>query len=185
MTMPKMFSIAALCLAVAGGVPSVMGADDHGSHGDKKVQSSALSKKDLKFATMAYQGNLAEIQMGQLGVSKARNSEVQKLAGQIVADHEAANAKLSALLSKKGATLPTEQKEKHKDHYEDLAKLDGDKFDKAFVEMMVTDHKKDVDAYETAAKSADDSDLRNYAVSTLPTLQKHLTMAQTIHKSMK
>lgn len=185
MTMPKMLSVAALCLAVAGSVPAVMAADTGSHHADKKVQAASLSKKDLKFATLAYQGNLSEIQVGQLASTKARNSEVQKLAATIVADHESANAKLSTLLTNKGATLPTEQKEKHKDHYEELSKLDGSKFDKEYLSMMISDHKKDVSEYEDAAKNSDDADLRNYAVTTLPVIQKHLTMAQNLYKSVK
>ena len=55
-----------------------------------------------------------------------------------------------------------------------LAKLSGAEFDKAYIDMMVKDHKKDVAEFEKESKGAKDSDLKSWASTTLPTLQDHL-----------
>lgn len=49
---------------------------------------------------------------------------------------------------------------------------------------MVADHKHDIAQYQKAAKSKDSS-LAGYANESLPTLQKHLQMAQSITQGRK
>ena len=46
---------------------------------------------------------------------------------------------------------------------------------------MVEDHKKDVAEFQKAANTAKDSDVKNFATTTLPTLKEHLDMAKTDH----
>jgi len=50
---------------------------------------------------------------------------------------------------------------------------------------MVDDHKKDVKAFEDAAKNCKDSDLKAFANKTLPTLKMHLQVIEKIKKGMK
>ena len=50
---------------------------------------------------------------------------------------------------------------------------------------MVDDHKKDVKAFEDASKNLKDSDLKAFAVKTLPTLKMHLETIEKIKKEMK
>ena len=44
--------------------------------------------------------------------------------------------------------------------------------------MMVSDHKEDIKAFEKEAKNGSDADLKQFASTTLPTLNQHLSMAQ-------
>lgn len=46
---------------------------------------------------------------------------------------------------------------------------------------MVTDHKKDVAEFQKASKTVKDESVKNFASSTLPTLQDHLKQAQEVH----
>jgi len=48
---------------------------------------------------------------------------------------------------------------------------------------MLSDHKKDVSLFRSTAKAAKNSDVKQFASETLPTLKQHLQMAQTIAKS--
>jgi putative membrane protein len=54
-----------------------------------------------------------------------------------------------------------------------LNNLSGTSFDKAYVEMMVTDHQNAVALFKKAAHSTD-SAVKAYASKYLPTLRKHL-----------
>ena len=45
---------------------------------------------------------------------------------------------------------------------------------------MITDHKKDIEAFEKAANGAEDQDIKNFATKTLPTLRAHLSAAEQI-----
>jgi putative membrane protein len=46
--------------------------------------------------------------------------------------------------------------------------------------MMLDDHKNDVKEFEKAGNDLNDPDIKNFAMKTLPTLQKHLDSAKAI-----
>ena len=69
--------------------------------------------------------------------------------------------------------------------YDKLSKKTGAEFDREYMKEMVSDHKKDVKDFESAAKKADDPDIKSFASSTLPTLQQHLEMAQSTEAATK
>ncbi len=50
---------------------------------------------------------------------------------------------------------------------------------------MVSEHRDDVKAFERQAKEGKDPGLKQFAASTLPTLQEHLTQARQIHERLK
>ncbi|GGH06280.1 DUF4142 domain-containing protein [Pedobacter zeae] len=60
-----------------------------------------------------------------------------------------------------------------------LKKLRGSSFDKAYVEMMVSDHQKAVYLFEKASQSSD-ADIKAYAGKYLPILKKHLKQASAL-----
>jgi putative membrane protein len=66
-----------------------------------------------------------------------------------------------------------------------LAGLSGADFDRAYVNMMVKDHEKDVKEFEKASAKAKDPDVRAWATSTLPTLRDHLQQIRDIQSRMK
>ena len=63
-----------------------------------------------------------------------------------------------------------------------LSKLSGEAFDRAYIQHMVKDHQKDVAALPQAVHGAADPDVKQFASSTLPTLEKHLQRAQEIEQ---
>lgn len=134
------------------------------------------------FITKAVQGNLAEIQMGQLAQDKSQNGDVKAFGQQLVKDHGDANSKATAVAKDIGVTAPGEPNKKQKADYDKLSKLSGAAFDKQFASHMVADHKKDIAEYKADSKKKDPT--ASYASDTLPTLQKHLEMAQSLTKSV-
>jgi|GEM_PF-1937261 len=61
-----------------------------------------------------------------------------------------------------------------------LETLAGQEFDRAFAAKMVKGHEQAIRKFETAADNLTDADLKKYAEKTLPTLRKHLKMAQEL-----
>src|SRR5436305_1121932 len=61
---------------------------------NKETANSNTGNKDNSFANEAAQGGMAEVQIGQLAVSKTQNSEVKQFAQKMVADHTKANDEL-------------------------------------------------------------------------------------------
>jgi putative membrane protein len=68
---------------------------------------------------------------------------------------------------------------------EKLRGLSGEQFDKAFLKMAVKDHKKDVSEFQKEGDRAMDSDVKNFASTTLPTLQEHLREAEQLQGSTR
>lgn len=146
--------------------------------------TSALSPDDKEFVSKAGMGGLAEVQMGNLALSKASSADVKAFGQRMVTDHSKANEELSQLATAKGVALPTELAGDHKAALEHLSSLSGAEFDKAYMKHMVEDHEKDVSEFEKASTTAGDSDLKAWAGKTLPTLKEHLQLAQTVSKKV-
>ena len=66
-----------------------------------------------------------------------------------------------------------------------MEKLSGAEFDRAYMDEMVADHKKDVAEFRKQSMSGKDSDLKAFAGKTLPTLEDHLKMAQSTDATVK
>ncbi len=144
-----------------------------------------LSSSDYKFAVAATHANDAEVQLGQLAAQKATDPAVRQFAQRMVEDHSKASHQLAQILSQKGATVPTETSSSEQREMERLQKLNGADFDKAYVDHMIRDHKKDVKEFEKASNNAQDTDIKAFAANTLPVLQDHLKMAEDLKPTVK
>jgi putative membrane protein len=136
---------------------------------------------DSKFAMMAAMGGMAEVEMGRLAAQKGASDEVRQFGQRMVDDHSKANEQLMQVASSKGMTLPTALDPKHQAEMQKMSALSGDAFDRAYVKMMVKDHKKDVAEFQKEASGGADPDIKSFAATTLPTLQEHLQMIQRIN----
>ena len=149
------------------------------------AQSGALAKGDRTFIEKAAQGGIAEVELGNLAQQKAQNQQVKDFAARMVKDHSKANDELKSIASAKGVTVPAEMDKSAVKEKEKLEKLADAKFDREYMGHMVKDHKKDVKEFADVAKNAKDSDVKNFAATTLPTLQEHLTLAQAAERAAK
>jgi putative membrane protein len=136
-----------------------------------------VSPKDNTFLVNASTSNAVEVEDGKIG-QRAGSAEVKKLAGRMVADHSKANKELIDLAKRKGVALNTSGVTA------EIKMASGPEFDRQFLAMLETNHKKAITDFEREAKSGDDSDLRAYANRQLPSLREHLSMVQqVIHKT--
>jgi len=60
---------------------------------------------------------------------------------------------------------------------EAFSKLNGSKFDDAYMRFAVGSHQKETNLFTNETKEGTDQDLKTFASQTLPTLQHHLSMA--------
>ena len=132
------------------------------------------------FMEKAAQGGLAEVELGQLAQQNGSSQEVKDFGQRMVDDHTKANDQLKQLASQKGVGLPSGLDAKDQATKDKLSKLQGAAFDKAYMNDMVMDHKKDVAEFKHESTAAHDSDLKSWAGETLPTLQSHLQMAEKL-----
>jgi putative membrane protein len=148
------------------------------------ADNAAVNSSDKSFLTDAYQDGLAEINAAQLGQSKSANADIKAFSDHIAADHAKANADLKTLADSKKVGLPADASLVEQAKGKLLDARSGDGFDKAFVEAMVSDHKKAVAAFEKAANEAQDPDVKAFAAKVLPALKMHLSMAEDLQNKI-
>jgi putative membrane protein len=148
---------------------------------DQPGQERSQSRSDRQFIDKAANDGLAEVKLGQLASEKASNPEVKQYAQRLVQDHTKANNQLKQIAQAEGVRVEDDLESKHRKVHDRLSKLSGEAFDRAYMEYMVEDHQKAVKLFEKGSKEADNPQLKQFASSTLPTLQEHLREAQRLH----
>jgi len=83
-------------------------------------------------------------------------------------------------MDKVGVALPDQRMPEHQKVADRLSHLQGKEFDQAYAAAMVKDHQKMIAMFEQASQSATSNDVKELAQSLLPTLRKHLQMAQQL-----
>jgi putative membrane protein len=140
--------------------------------------SAQLSSADRAFVKEAVMGGLMEVELGRLAMEKASNAEVKQFAQRMVDDHGKANQQLSTVAQQKNVQVPSELTGKAKADHDRLSKLSGEQFDRAYMQLMVQDHRKDVAEFRKQSTKAKDADVKSFVSQTLPTLEDHLKVAQ-------
>jgi putative membrane protein len=150
-----------------------------GATGEQAAMGN-LNSQDQDFLMDAAIGGMMEVELGRRAVQQGASDAVKQFGQRMVDDHSKTNTELKSLASSKGVTLPTEIDEKHRREMAKIANLTGADFDRAYAKMMLSDHKKDVSAFEKQSMKGTDADIKAFATKALPTLQEHLQMAQAL-----
>jgi len=142
--------------------------------------TATTSTADKKFVRAAAQGGIAEVELGKLATEKGSSEDVKKFGQRMVDDHTKAGDQLKEIASSKGIPVPIKLSAKDQMTKDRLSKLSGDEFDKAYMNDMVKDHTQDVSDFKRESSSGTDSDVKNFAATTLPTIEDHLREAKKI-----
>ena len=120
-----------------------------------------------------------EIQSSKL--AEARSDDATKaFAKKMIADHTKTSSELKPLAQAANAVVPTDLDSAHKDMLAKLQGLKGGDFTKQYHDDQAKAHKQAVSLFERYAKGGDNAGLKTFANATLPTLQEHLKMADTM-----
>jgi putative membrane protein len=138
----------------------------------------SVTKDDATFAVNAASGGMMEVQFGQLAQQKGMGQDVKDFGAMMEKDHTALGNRLKAIAASKNLTLPNTMTPDQQKEMDDLQKKTGKDFDKAYINMMVDDHKTDIKDFEKEAKDGSDADIRAFADSSLHTLKMHLSAAE-------
>lgn len=148
--------------------------------------TTPLEKMDKDFVMKAAGGSMMEVELGNIAQQNAASQRVKDYGAMMVRDHSKASDELKTFASRRNVMMNSDSlMALHKSHIDNLKNKTGAAFDKAYMNMMVNDHKKDVTEFEKASKMCKDQECLAFASKTLPTLQMHLDSAQAINKSLK
>ena len=161
----------ALVLALVGGGVARAGVGDEG------------------FVDEATTDGLAEVKLSQLALTRAQSPDVRQFARKMVEDHSRANLQLAQIAEQKKMEVPARLDAGHQELYDRLARLEGAEFDRQYMRAMSKEHDDTVKLFEEQSKAGKDAELKQFAMKTLPVLEKHDDLAhrdeQKVSKASK
>ena len=128
--------------------------------------------------------NAADSASGALAVERARGAEVKEFGRAMMRDHHGLREQGRALASKLRLTpepVPNDSSAQvHEAAMAQLRGLPADRFDAAWIAHEVGAHQRALDIVRTAAREADNAELRTLATNAAPVVQRHLDRAKAL-----
>jgi putative membrane protein len=143
---------------------------------------TACGKKDEvaeRFYTHAIQADTAAMKLGELAAQMGDSEEVRNFGETVRNDHRIQVKSMTKGAADTGFTIQETVSPEVTAEIAKLSKMSGGEFDDEFVNFMLVSNQHDVAEFEAATKSPN-AIVAQSAKKALPTLQKHLKMAQTL-----
>lgn len=148
-----------------------------------QLQGGKLDRKEAKALKDLADADLAEMAAGKIGAEKGQSQDVKRFGQKMQDDHGANLSELKALAQSKGVDLPAQPSKKHQAEAKKLQS--ASRFDQAYMDHMVKDHKTDVKKLSDATKSAKDPEVKAFLEKTRDAVQGHLQIAQQLDQLVK
>jgi putative membrane protein len=145
---------------------------------------------DANVAAIVLAANDADIDNGNMAKDKTKNSEVRAFAVRMVTDHSAVNKQAKDLAGQLSLTPEDNDvsrglKANADSTRDELKKLDGAAFDKAYIDNEVAYHKAVIGVLDdTLIPSAQNAELKTLLTNSRPAFQAHLEHAEKLQTSL-
>ena len=156
--------------------PPIFAQTGQPGHAAATSAKDALDQEDKTFVREAAIGGMAEVELSKIA-QKSENGDVKRFADRMIADHTKANEQLTSIATGLGVDLPKILDSQHERIRQELQTLHGKAFDDQYVHDMVEDHNKAVKLFQQEERSGHNTELKQFAQKTLPTLEEHQKMA--------
>ena len=174
------------------------------------MDHKGMAMTDDKVLRHLHHANMEEIKAGQMAQSKASSSGVKDYARTLVQDHQKADKQVLAMADKmhvdmkknmemgdmdhskmdhskmdhsQMSGMDQDKMKQHQAKMDEMQKLSGKEFDRAFLSMMVDGHDHVIQMVNTAQSNAK-GDLKAMLDHMLPTLERHKQMAQDLMQKL-
>jgi putative membrane protein len=180
--------VSALVLATATSL-AACGGGMQGQQGGMQ-QGGTASMGDAEIAAVLDAANRAEIQQAELARERAEAEEVRQYATALLSGHQSAVERQDMILQERG--IPTRDnpmsqqlEQQAMQVQQELANLDGEQFDRAFLEAQMRQHQQLISMLEQQLiPAAQDPQYRAYLEQQLGSLQAHLRNAQRLQQQV-
>jgi putative membrane protein len=140
-----------------------------------------ITPSTADFVLEVARSDMFELASSKIAVEKT-DGAIRSFASMMIVDHTKTTDQLKSEAEADNLPLPTSMSSANQSKLDKLAKLSGGDFAKEYMDEQVSAHKDAVNLFQRYGKGGDNSKLKNWAVTTLPTLQHHLDMAQDLDK---
>lgn len=134
------------------------------------------------FVQEAAISDMFEIQSSKIASTKL-NGPDKDFADHMIADHTKTTTDLTERAKSANAPIPAAMDSAHQKMLDKLNGLSGADFRKQYFNDQVSAHKDAVSLFSRYGKGGDNPGLKEWATTTLPTLQHHLEMAKGLDKN--
>ncbi|MGH9346252.1 MAG: DUF4142 domain-containing protein [Vicinamibacterales bacterium] len=143
---------------------------------------------------------LTEVRLGEIASQKGQHEDVKAFGRTMVQDHSMAGDELKQIAARHNVMVPSDLDDDHREKANRLSALEPRQFDREYIDTMVDDHEKTLEALEDrldkegedenplyTPKKADnpfEMELNQWAAKTAPTVRKHLETAKQIDEKL-
>jgi putative membrane protein len=141
--------------------------------------TAALAAPPRVFLKKAIQGNYSEVVLGRIIQSRGASPQVRQFGAMLVSDHGKGLSQAQDIAARLRLRIPATLTPEARSEQRRLQRMSGRAFDREVRQYMINDHRKDIAAFRAQARSGDRA-TASYAAATVPVMQHHLAMAQSI-----
>lgn len=156
-----------------------------GPPADISTGSSVPRVDDKKFLKEAALNGMTEIELGKIASEKASNAQVKQFAQRMIDEFTSGQKAILRIASDETITVPKTLDSKHQSRVDRLAKLSGSEFDRAYIQDEAKQRHQDLKEYTNASQGGNDPNLKNFATSTLPSLEDHVNALKILAKAVR
>lgn len=154
---------------------------------DRIDTPTTLSTTDTKFVLDATELSLEGIDMGKLAQTNSDNQTIKEIGRELVVDYRKVLNQLKVIAIHKTISLPDEMNSTGRDAYEKIMTKKGTEFDVQFKSIIITADSSTIHLFEQEAQYAQDTEVKECAVSSLQILNSNFlyirTYTDTLHKA--
>jgi len=162
----------------------VMSSCDDPKKANNYNQETTVNQSSLNFINTAIDGGRTEVKLANVAAHVSQNPRILRFAKMMITDHTKGIEELKALRKKELINPKDMLSQEHRKLVDSLSKLSGTDFDKAYMHVMVADHKETVDMFREETQEREAS-VQAFARKTLPTIEMHLDSAKAINATLK
>jgi putative membrane protein len=144
-----------------------------------------LSIDDDDFLMKAERSEITQTTLSRVALDKSDNEDVRRFARRVITNYEGALADLRNLMKARNkADSAAGIEDLRLEAMNRLQELSGSAFDHEFVSLIAAEQQETLANFNSAAETAADPDIRNYAKGVLPLLREDFNSAVALEKKI-
>jgi putative membrane protein len=149
------------------------------------AEKKEIITSDADFLAKSMTCGTAAVKYSEIAAKQAANDDVKAFAKRMVKDHAQMNDKLAVAAKNLKIAVVSGLEKDMKARCENLAKLTGADFDRAYLKIIIEEHERGIKNCESEARTSTDPDLKAFAASAVPDLKKHVQEARDLSEKIK
>lgn len=146
----------------------------------KELDSAQLGSADQNFVKSVALSGMLEIAAGKMAGEKSKDTAIQNFGRILVKHHQQLAKDLKDVVSQRDIQFPEKLDDSHQQKMDSLAAIPTAEFDRAFLQLMIQDHKTAVSLFDQIGAHGKDVQLQAFANKNIPIIRKHLKLANDL-----